>query len=149
MLIQTLKILFKRDLTKLKLEIESYQDEQNIWLVQQGISNSGGNLCLHLIGNMNTYIGAGLSKTGYIRDRPLEFSLKNVPRKILIEKIDATIQVVDDALNQLSIEDLAKEFPMLVFDEMNSTEYLLVHLTTHLTYHLGQINYHRRSLENI
>jgi hypothetical protein len=149
MLTQTLKTLFKRDLTQLKLEIESYQDEQNIWLVQQGISNSGGNLCLHLIGNLNTYIGAGLGKTGYIRDRPLEFSLKNIPRKILIEKIDATIQVVDDAMNQLSIEDLAKEFPMLVFDEMTSTEYLLVHLTTHLAYHLGQINYHRRLLENI
>ena len=149
MLTQTLKTLFKRDLTKLKLEIESYQDEQNIWLVRQGISNSGGNLCLHLIGNLNTYIGAGLGKTGYIRDRPLEFSLKNIPRKILIDKIDATIQVVDDALNQLSEEDLSKEFPMLVFDEMTSTEYLLVHLTTHLTYHLGQINYHRRLLDNI
>jgi uncharacterized damage-inducible protein DinB len=149
MLSQTLKTLFKRDLTKLKLEIESYQDEKNMWLIQQGISNSGGNLCLHLIGNLNTYIGAGLGKTGYIRDRPLEFSLKNIPRKILIEKIDATIQVVDDALNQLSVEDLAKEFPMLVFNEMTSKEYLLVHLTTHLTYHLGQINYHRRLLENI
>jgi uncharacterized damage-inducible protein DinB len=149
MLSQTLKTLFKRDLTKLKLEIESYQDEKNMWLIQQGISNSGGNLCLHLIGNLNTYIGEGLGKTGYIRDRPLEFSLKNIPRKILIEKIDATIQVVDDAMNQLSIEDLAKEFPMLVFDEMTSTEYLLVHLTTHLTYHLGQINYHRRLSENI
>jgi uncharacterized damage-inducible protein DinB len=104
---------------------------------------------LHLIGNLNTYIGAVLGKTGYIRDRPLEFSLKNIPRKELIEKVEATIKVVDEALNKLSEDDLAKEFPMLVFDEMTSTAYLLVHLTTHLTYHLGQINYHRRLLDNI
>ncbi len=149
MLIPTLKTLFKRDLTRLISELESYNHERNIWLVEKGISNSAGNLCLHLIGNLNTYIGAVLGNTGYIRDRPSEFSLKNIPRKELIEKVEATIQVVDEALTKLSEEDLAKEFPMLVFDEMTTTAYLLVHLTTHLTYHLGQINYHRRLLDNI
>jgi uncharacterized damage-inducible protein DinB len=149
MLTQTLKILFKRDLTRLISELESYNNEQNIWLVEKGISNSAGNLCLHLIGNLNTYIGAVLGKTGYIRDRPSEFSLKNIPRKELIEKIEATIQVVEEALTNLSDSDLTKEFPMLVFDEMTTSEYLLVHLTTHLTYHLGQINYHRRLIGNV
>ncbi len=42
---------------------------------------------------------------------------------------------------------LEAEYPILVFDHKTSTEYLLVHLTGHLNYHLGQINYHRRLIE--
>ena len=147
MLIETLKTLFNRDLNQLKTEIDSYQNESDIWKTQKGIANSAGNLCLHLVGNLNTYIGAEFGKTGYIRNRPLEFSLKDIPRAELLTKIEETIVVVDNALNTISEEELKKEYPLLVFENKTSTEFMLVHLTTHLAYHLGQINYHRRLLE--
>lgn len=147
MLIETLKTLFNRDLNQLKTEIDSYQNESDIWKTQKGIANSAGNLCLHLVGNLNTYIGAEFGKTGYIRNRPLEFSLKDIPRAELLSKIEETIVVVDNALNTISEEELKKEYPLLVFENKTSTEFMLVHLTTHLAYHLGQINYHRRLLE--
>lgn len=146
-LIITLKTLFERDLNKLKAEIESYQDERNIWRTEKGIANSAGNLCLHLIGNLNTYIGAEIGKSGYIRNRPLEFSIKNVPVSELLHEIKRTKEIVISSLENLTDKDLVKEYPILVFDEKTSVEYLLVHLTTHLTYHLGQINYHRRLLD--
>ena len=146
MLIESLKTLFNRDLNQLKTEIESYQNESDIWTIQKGIANSAGNLCLHLIGNLNTYIGAQYGKTGYIRNRPLEFSLKDIPRVELLSKIEETIVVVDNALNYISEVELKKEYPLLVFKDKTSTEFMLIHLTTHLTYHLGQINYHRRLL---
>ncbi|WP_420151438.1 DinB family protein [Spirosoma sp.] len=147
MLLQTLKSLFRRDLDRLKKEIESYQHESKIWYFEKSIANSAGNLCLHLVGNLNTYIGAELGKTGYVRHRELEFSLKNVPRAELLVKIDQTIEVVEKALDKVTDQQLQQEYPILVFDEKTSTEYLLVHLATHLTYHLGQINYHRRLLD--
>jgi hypothetical protein len=147
MLIQTLKTVFNRDLNRLKSEIELYKKESNIWKIQEGISNSAGNLCLHLVGNLNTYIGAEFGKTGYIRNRALEFSLKYIPRLELINKIEETIVVVNHALNTISEEELKMEFPLLVFDKKTSTEFMLLHLTTHLAYHLGQINYHRRLLD--
>lgn len=147
MLIETLKTLFNRDLNQLKTEIDSYQNESDIWKTQKGIANSAGNLCLHLVGNLNTYIGAEFGMTGYIRNRPLEFSLKDIPRAELLSKIEETIVVVDNALNTISEEELKKEYPLLVFENKTSTEFMLVHLTTHLAYHLGQINYHRRLLE--
>jgi hypothetical protein len=147
MLQQVLKSLFIQDLKSLRKEIESYQDESKIWHVEKGIANSSGNLCLHLIGNLNTYIGAEYGKTGYIRHRDLEFSLKNIPRTELLEKIDQTILVIEKALDAVTDEQLQGEYPILVFAEKKSTEYLLVHLTNHLTYHLGQINYHRRLLD--
>ncbi len=147
MLIKTLKSLFYRDLNRLKTEIASYAQEENIWIVDHGIANSAGNLCLHLIGNLQTYIGAEIGKTGYIRNREAEFTLRDIPRSVLLDGIDNTISVVDLALDKLNQDDLAAIYPLLVFEEKTTTEYLLVHLTTHLTYHLGQINYHRRLLD--
>lgn len=148
MLIDSLKTLLNRDLHKLKTEIESYQNESNIWKTPEGITNSAGNLCLHLIGNINTYIGAEFGKTGYVRNRALEFSLKNIPRADLLSKIEETIFIVNTALDNISEKDLKMEFPILVFEKKTSTEFMLIHLTTHLAYHLGQINYHRRLLDN-
>jgi len=147
MLIETLKVLFNRDLNKLKSEIESYKDESRMWKVEKSIANSAGNLCLHLIGNLNTFIGAALGKTNYIRQRELEFSLKDIPKTELIKKIEETIAVVNTALSGLTEEELKNDFPVNIFDKKTSTEYLLIHLTTHLAYHLGQINYHRRLLD--
>ena len=147
MLTETLKTLFNRDLNKLKSEIESYKNESNLWVIDKEIANSAGNLCLHLIGNLNTYIGATLGNSRYIRNRELEFSLKDIPKQELINMIEATLTVVNQTLDKITEEQLNGEYPMLVFQEKSSTEFFLVHLTTHLAYHLGQINYHRRLLD--
>lgn len=148
MMIDTLKILLNRDLKRLITEIQQYKIEADIWKVKGLINNSAGNLCLHLVGNLNTYIGKELGKTEYIRNRELEFSLKDVPRQELIQKIENTIEIINETLDNFDGNLLEAEYPILVFDHKTSTEYLLVHLTTHLTYHLGQINYHRRLIEN-
>ncbi len=147
MITKVLNSIIKRELLKLKIEIESYKDESNLWRIEKNIANSGGNLCLHLIGNLNTYIGAILGQTGYIRDRDAEFSLKDVPRKELIQKIEDTILMIDQVLPKLTEEQLEKDYPIIVLKESTSTEFFLVHLATHLTYHLGQINYHRRLID--
>ena len=73
MLIETLRSIFNRDLLRLKTEIDSYNEESKIWIIENNIANSAGNLCLHLIGNLNTYIGAGFGKTNYVRNRELEY----------------------------------------------------------------------------
>ncbi|CAH0184929.1 hypothetical protein SRABI27_01351 [Pedobacter sp. Bi27] len=148
MLIDTLKTLFNCDLNKLKSEIESYKNEANLWIIDKSIANSAGNLCLHLIGNLNTYIGATLGGSNYIRNRELEFSLRDVPKQELTNMIEATIIVVNETLGKITEEQLNSEYPMLVFQEKTSTEFFLVHLATHLAYHLGQINYHRRLLDD-
>jgi len=147
MLLETLQSLFARDLNKLRSEIELYQKEENLWKIEGAIANSAGNLCLHLIGNLNTYIGKELGKTGYVRNRELEFSQKDVPKKDLIDKINHTIEVVNASLKNVNENVLATEYPVLVFAKKTSTEYMLIHLATHLTYHLGQINYHRRLID--
>ncbi|WP_125721548.1 DinB family protein [Flavobacterium ustbae] len=147
MIVQTLKSILNRDLNKLKFEIESYEFEKQIWAVDKNISNSAGNLCLHLIGNLNTYIGAEIGKTGYIRNRPLEFSLKDIPKWELVSKIEDTIEVINNSLDTLTEADLEQIYPQIVFEKEMTTGFFLIHLSTHLAYHLGQINYHRRLLD--
>ena len=143
----TLIKLFKRDLSKLKEEINGYKVESNLWLTSGEITNSAGNLGLHLVGNLNHFIGAALGNTGYIRQRDLEFSLKNVPRIELIKQIDDTMVIVENTLSKLTPQDLEQEYKHRVFEKQTSTEYFLVHLAMHLAYHLGQVNYHRRLIE--
>ena len=147
MLLETILLLFERDLNKLITEIELYKNEDNIWRVDKNISNSAGNLTLHLIGNLNTYVGKEIGKINYVRNRELEFSQKNIPRQELIKNVKDTITVVRNSLLTFPVHELENEYPILVFTEKTSTAYFLIHLTTHLSYHLGQINYHRRLIE--
>jgi hypothetical protein len=143
---ETLLDIFDRDLNKLITEINLYKDENDLWAIKEGISNSAGNLCLHLMGNLNHFIGAVLGNTGYVREREKEFSDKNIPVKDLIHSIEKTMAVVKESLSKLSAADFEKIFPLEVFGKPLKTDLFMVHLATHLSYHLGQINYHRRLL---
>lgn len=140
-----IKIL-ERDLDKLKDEISLYNNESDLWLIKNEIKNSAGNLCLHLLGNLNHFIGAVLGNTGYVRNRDFEFSAKNILRKDLINQIEETSQIVKDILSKLSDEDLKKDFPVKFNDNVLTTQQMLLNIVTHFNYHLGQINYHRRLL---
>jgi len=144
MMKDALLTLFERDLRKLREEINLYADESKIWVVQEGISNSAGNLCLHLLGNLNHFIGTILGHSGYVRQRDDEFSLKDIPLGILTAQIDATIAVVQEALSGLLDTDLEGNYPEQKHGETVKMDFMLLHLLGHLSYHLGQINYHRR-----
>lgn len=148
MITDSLIKLFTRDLNALKKEVNLYKKEENLWLLDKEVTNTAGNLCLHLVGNLKTFIGASLGNTGYIRQRDLEFSQKNIPRETLLQQVDETIVIVTNTLKTLTEADLQKEFVRRASEDKMTTEYFLIHLTMHLSYHLGQINYHRRLLDN-
>ena len=144
MLTDTLIEIFERDLKKLSEEINLYKDEDNLWIIKGGISNSAGNLCLHIMGNLNHFIGSTLGHTGYVRHREDEFSLKNIPRQDLVTNINNCVLTIKTTLDKLPEEDLEKDFPLELLGRKVKTEFMLLNLATHLNYHLGQINYHRR-----
>ncbi|NSL86517.1 DinB family protein [Chitinophaga sp. Mgbs1] len=144
MLTEILINLFERDLSRLEEEIMAYDTEAAIWRIPEGIKNPAGNLALHLCGNLQHFTGAILGKNGYVRQRELEFSTRDVPRQDLINMIGVTRRVVLTVILGLTAEDMEKTYPEKVFASEMSTGHFLVHLSTHLNYHLGQINYHRR-----
>ncbi len=135
--------LFERDLEKLKQEMLGYALEEDLWKTADGITNSAGNLALHICGNLQHFIANILGNSGYQRDRPAEFASKVSREKIIIE-IAETLRIVQKILSEISIESLEKDYPEDVLGYKMKTDYFLIHLHGHLTYHLGQINYHRR-----
>jgi uncharacterized damage-inducible protein DinB len=140
--------LFERDLDRLHREIATYSSDAALWELRPGISNSAGNLALHLCGNLGHFIGATLGNTGYVRDRDSEFTTKDLSVAQLLEQIGNTQSVVLKTLNDLSDGSLNAPYPLEPLGYPMTVDYFLLHLSGHLNYHLGQINYHRRLTTN-
>lgn len=144
---ETLKELFDRELSKAIEELKAYHKEEHLWIVSAEINNSAGNLFLHLCGNLRHFIGSVLGDSGYIRRRDDEFGLKDVKRSELLSELKTTRKMLKEVLPSLTDEQLSETYPINVFGHEMTTGYFLTHLYGHLNYHLGQINYHRRLLD--
>jgi len=141
---------YESALIQLKNEINSYTHKEHVWQVQGQIANSGGTLALHLIGNLKHFIGAVLAHTGYVRQRDKEFSDRDVPTGKLIKDIDEVTYMVKNTISDLTDEQLFGAFPLNdgKEDRMGKTTIeRLIYFLAHLNYHLGQVNYHRRLLD--
>jgi len=135
-----------RELKALRREIESYPSDEGLWEVLPGIANPGGNLALHLAGNLQYFVGQVLGKNGYVRNRDAEFGSRDVPRAELLREIDNAIAAVQTGMGKISEADLARPYPEPVGGVSSTTGAFLAHFATHLAYHLGQVDYHRRIL---
>ena len=135
-----------RELQALRREVETYPTEGDLWEVRPGITNPGGNLALHLAGNLQYFLGNVLGKTGYVRNREAEFGNKDVPRAELLREIDNALAAVRTGMSKLTEADLTKPYPEPVAGVKSTTGAFLAHFATHLAYHLGQVDYHRRIL---
>lgn len=139
-----IRTVMLRDLATVRAEIEAYPDEQGVWALPAGLPNSAGTLALHLAGNLEHFVGALLGGTGYVRDRDAEFGNRDVPRSELVARVDAAIATVGRVLGNLDAQRMDQPFPQTVGGTQLSTGLFLTHLATHLAYHLGQLDYHRR-----
>ena len=134
---------FTKDLDSLAKEIEACND-QTLWIVLPGITNSIGHLTQHLIGNLNHFIGATLGETGYVRNRDAEFAERSMTKIELIAKIKETSEMLEKVIGSLTELDLLKKFPLETYGYQMTTGHMILKLASHLGYHLGQINYMRR-----
>lgn len=139
-----LRRVLGRDLATLAAQLDAYRDERDLWRAVPGITNVGGTLVLHLAGNVRHFIGAQLGGSGYVRDREAEFTRRDVPRGELRDSVAAARAEVDTTLARLDDGALDRPYPLAVGGASLSTGQFLVHVATHLAYHLGQLDYHRR-----
>ena len=144
-MIPELSTLLVRELDALRREVELYPSDAAVWREVPGLPNSGGTLVLHLVGNLRLFIGDALGRTGYVRDREAEFSVRGTPRKELLDLIAVARSEVTGAMRDLDPTALPAQFPIAVGGVSLPTGMFLLHLLSHLGYHLGQIDYHRRA----
>jgi uncharacterized damage-inducible protein DinB len=115
--------------------------EEEFWAKPFPFGNSFGHLVLHLTGNLNYYIGAQIAGTGYVRDRPLEFSDATRPSKIeVLKKFDQAIEMVIGAINSQTADDWSKEYTGVAADARDRFE-IVLQCATHLHHHIGQMTY--------
>ena len=144
MLPSTIHAVLRRELAALRRSVEAYPDDASLWAEPAGLPNSGGTLVLHLAGNLQHYVGAVLGASGYRRDRDAEFARRGVPRTELLAEIAAAESAVDRGMGAVSEAALAAPYPEPIGGRSLAMGDFLVHLSSHLAYHLGQLDYHRR-----
>jgi hypothetical protein len=133
-----------RELRALERELNAYQSEEQVWALPPGIPNSGGTLALHAVGNLQHFVGAVLGGSPYVRDRDAEFQRRNVPRAELIGELQGVQGVVSETLARVEPATLSGPYPLTVANRRLATNDFLLHLATHLAYHVGQVDFHRR-----
>lgn len=141
-----IETLIIRDLETLCGELKQLKSDELLWKTLPGITNSIGNLSLHLCGNLQHFIGAQLGNTGYKRKREEEFLKKGLTIKEISQLVEETKTVVKNTLSIISDNEMDTLYPIPFLNKEVKKGELLLILTSHLSYHLGQINYLRRIL---
>ena len=140
--------MYRRDLTRLAQHIEAFPDDAALWQTHPAVTNSAGNLALHIEGNLREFVGRQIGGNTYTRKRDLEFSSKGVSKQELETRLAELKAMVPSIIEQLSSEQLQTQYPQIVFERATSTQELLISLYGHLNWHMGQIDYLRRIVTN-
>jgi len=138
--------LLIRELEGFRRELKLFPDEESLWQVVPGITNSAANLALHVAGNLQHYVGAVLGETKYIRHRDVEFSRRSGTLDEILSELDRAENAVRTVLPEISEEMLELEYPEAVGPMKFRTGQLLLHLCVHAGFHLGQAGYLRRAM---
>lgn len=138
--------LFRRDLKRLQKQIEAFPTDEMLWEQCPGMTNSAGNLALHIEGNLREYVGRQLGQLPYQRTRDLEFSSKGVTRQELAARISELVETIPAIVGAITAEQLEAEYPQVVLEKPLTTQAFLIHIYGHLNWHLGQVDSLRRVL---
>ena len=144
MFIESIHRIMIRELQGLKSELLAYQNEGDIWRSVPGLPNTAGTIGLHVAGCLQHFVGAQLGDSGFVRDREAEFSRRDVSVAEIVGELDQTIAALDETFASLEEAAMERPFPQEIAGVRPTVGEYLVHLLSHLAYHLGQVDYHRR-----
>lgn len=121
---------------------------EEVWHKQNEHTNSIGNLVLHLCGNVRQYVLSGIDGQEDVRERDVEFSEQGpISKEILKLKLENLMQEVSVALDRITAADMVRDVSVQGFKE-NVTS-ILIHVTEHFSYHVGQITYYTKFIKNV
>jgi hypothetical protein len=141
-----ISLLLRRELETFAREVELFPDEESLWKTLPGITNSAGNLARHVCGNLKHYVGHVLGGTGYVRNRDAEFAARQGARRDVAQELRETRDVVGAVMARVTEAALLAPFPEPVGGVTPRCDIFLMHLCSHLAFHMGQAGYLRRVL---
>jgi uncharacterized damage-inducible protein DinB len=120
---------------------------EQIWARPYPYGNSVGHILLHLTGNLQYYIGARIAGTGYVRNRPLEFTdaAKKAKEQVLAD-FDRTILMVVDTIRRQRPEDWTKPYAADREPESRDRFTAVFRCAAHAYHHVGQLIYLSKEL---
>ena len=139
--------LFEENVPRLKKCVEALNNTQ-IWYRPNAHSNSVGNLVLHLCGNVRQWVVAGLGGAEDLRERQKEFDEKGpIHSEKMLQDLDDLMKTVNRVLDRIEATDLLKIYKVQGYEESGIS--ILVHVTEHFSYHVGQMTYIVKMLKDM
>ena len=119
--------------------LDQLSDEE-IWWRPNAVSNSIGNLVLHICGNMRQWIIAGLGGAPDLRQRDKEFAERGpVPTAELRKKFEQTVKEACGVMARLAPGAVTRRYRIQGYDVTGYEA--AAHVIEHVAYHAGQIIY--------
>ena len=117
--------------------------EEQFWTKPYPYGNSFGHLTLHIIGNLNYYIGAQIAGTGFVRDREREFTEPAPPPKEeVLRRLDEAVELVVATLKTQTAETWSKAYEATdAADFVENRFSIFLRCGTHFHHHIGQMVY--------
>ncbi len=113
---------------------------EKLWVKPFPFGNSIGHLVLHLTGNLNHYIGALVAGTGYVRNRPQEFTdPAQYPAEEVLERFKEAVELVVRTLQ--SQDEAGLKTPVADQPPVETRLGLILVCAAHLNNHIGQMSY--------
>ena len=120
--------------------------EEELWKRPNEVSNSVGNLMLHLCGNIRQYIISGLGNRDDIRERDVEFSISGgYTKAVLLEKLHGILEESKGVLRTLDNEAWLTDYQVQGFTLSGIG--IALHVVEHYAYHTGQIAFWTKLLK--
>ena len=114
--------------------------KETLWVKPSPYGNSVGHLLLHLTGNLNHYVGAVIGGSGYVRDRPKEFTdPSSYPAEDVLQRFHEAVDTVEKTIRSLDADGLMA--PVTAQPPVQTQFGLLVLCLAHLNNHIGQMSY--------
>lgn len=136
---QSRRFLLQDYLRKIERCVDELPDD-DLWWRPDEISNSVGNLLLHLAGNVRQWIVSGVGGERDVRQRQQEFDQRApLPAPALLARLHDALDEADRVLADLDPADLSRRLTIqgIAVTVMEA----IYHVVEHFSSHVGQIIY--------
>ena len=121
--------------------------EDEFWGNPYPFGNSIGHLLLHVTGNLNSFIGAQLAESGYVRNRDLEFTdPQRQPKAAVLDGLARAVDLVVATLDRQTDADWSAAYLVKSSSDVTDRFGIFLRCAVHFNQHIGHINYIRDEL---